>query len=145
MGFGQRWSQFLWTFGCINCVRNLPHYRKRHAQLPRDRVTMIAFHTPETSAEHDLENVEKAVREKDLQFPIAVDNRKENWKSWGNHIWPSVYLIDQQGYVRKWWYGELNWKGAKGEQQMRAWIHELLAETQPTAGAADSVASDPVR
>lgn len=102
-----------WTFGCINCIHNLPHYRKWYAQLPRDRVTMIAFHTPETPAEYDFENLKRAVREQDLQFPIAVDNGKDNWKAWGNNIWPSVYVIDKQGYVRNWWYGELNWQGAR--------------------------------
>jgi peroxiredoxin len=134
-----------WTYGCINCVRNLPHYRKWHAQLPRNRVTMIGFHTPETSAEHDLENVEKAVREQELRFPIAVDNRKRNWTAWGNHVWPSVYLIDKQGYVRYWWYGELNWQGATGEQQMLRRIKSLLAETQAAGDTTDLDASDPVR
>lgn len=134
-----------WTFGCINCIHNFPHYRKWHAQLPRDRVTLIAFHTPETPAEHDLENLKRAVKEQDLQFPIAVDNRKENWNVWGNNIWPSVYVIDKQGYVRNWWYGELNWQGATGEQQMRAKINQLLAETQLASSATNLGAADPAR
>ncbi|MCP5521218.1 MAG: redoxin domain-containing protein [Verrucomicrobiales bacterium] len=126
-----------WTFGCINCIHNLPHYRKWHAQLPRDRVTLLAYHTPETAAEHDLERVKEAVQKQNLRFPIAVDERKENWKAWGNNIWPSVYLVDKQGYVRAWWYGELNWQGATGEQQMRARIRELMAEPQPAGEAVD--------
>jgi thiol-disulfide isomerase/thioredoxin len=119
-----------WTYGCINCIRNLPHYRKWHAQLPRDRVVMIGFHTPETKAEYDVEKVIRAVKEKDLDYPIAVDNQKENWNAWGNSIWPSVYLVDKHGYVRNWWYGELNWQGATGEQQMLKRIHELVAEKE---------------
>ena len=43
-------------------------------------------------------------------------------------MWPSVYLIDKQGYVRSWWYGELNWKGSEGEKLLRQRIEELLAE-----------------
>jgi hypothetical protein len=39
-----------------------------------------------------------------------------------------VYLIDKQGNVRAWWYGELAWQGAKGEETLRAKIEELLAE-----------------
>lgn len=117
-----------WTFGCINCIHNLPQYKKWHAELPQDRVAMIAFHTPETQDEYDFEKLKNAVKERGLQYPIAVDNDKTNWKAWGNNVWPSVYLVDKQGYVRYWWYGELNWQGATGEQQMRARIQQLLAE-----------------
>jgi len=122
-----------WSFGCVNCIHNLPHYKKWHAQLPKDRVAMIAFHTPETQEESDFDNLRKAVKERGLEYPIAVDNGKENWKAWGNDVWPSVYLIDKQGFVRFWWYGELNWQGATGEKQMWDRIHQLLAEKESEA------------
>ena len=117
-----------WTFGCINCVRNLPHYKKWHSQLPKDQAVMVAFHTPETEGEHNISNLKQAVLEKKLEFPIAVDNDKANWKAWGNQIWPSIYLVDKQGYVRNWWYGELNWQGATGDKQMLDRIYQLMAE-----------------
>lgn len=117
-----------WTFACINCIHNLPHYRNWYASLPRDRVVQIGIHTPETAAEHDLERVRQAVREKGLAYPIAVDNQRANWVAWGNNVWPSLYLVDKQGYVRYWWYGELNWQGATGDQQMLGKIYQLLAE-----------------
>ena len=43
-------------------------------------------------------------------------------------MWPSVYLIDKRGRVRNWWYGELNWDGAKGEEFIRKRIEDLMAE-----------------
>ena len=55
-----------------------------------------------------------------------IDNDMANWNAWGNSMWPSVYLIDRRGYLRYWWYGELNWKGAQGEKMMRQRIQELL-------------------
>ncbi len=120
-----------WTFGCINCIHNLPHYRNWYASFPRDQVVQIGIHTPETAGEHDPNGLRRAVQEKGLAYPIAVDNRRANWTAWGNNVWPAVYLVDKQGYVRYWWYGELNWNGATGEQQMRVRIQQLLAE--PTA------------
>ena len=39
-----------------------------------------------------------------------------------------LYLVDKQGYIRYWWFGELNWQGAEGEKTMRKRIEELLAE-----------------
>ncbi len=60
---------------------------------------------------------------------MLIDNEKKNWHSWGNSIWPAVYLIDKKGYIRYWWYGELNWQGADGQTIMQKRIEELLAET----------------
>ncbi len=120
-----------WTFGCINCLHNLPHYRSWYASFPPDQVVQIGIHTPETAGEHDLTRLRQAVREKSLAYPVAVDNQRANWTAWGNDVWPAVYLVDKQGYVRYWWYGELNWQGATGEQQMRSRIQQLLAEPSP--------------
>ena len=63
-----------------------------------------------------------------MQYAILIDNENKNWKAWANNMWPSTYLIDKKGYVRHWWYGELNWQGAEGEKYMRQKIEELLAE-----------------
>jgi len=89
---------------------------------------MIGVHTPETRQEHDVAAVRQKLRESGLEFPVLLDNQRKNWRSWGNTMWPSVYLIDKRGYVRSWWMGELNWKDAGGEKIMRERIKKLLAE-----------------
>jgi hypothetical protein len=117
-----------YAFGCINCVRNLPHYvawQKRFASWP---VRIVGIHRPETQAERVIEAVREKATEAGMTHPIAVDNGSQNWDAWANRVWPSVYLIDKQGFVRYWWYGELNWQGAQGERYMRARIEELLRE-----------------
>lgn len=72
--------------------------------------------------------MKQKVAEAEFAFPILIDNDHANWKAWGNTMWPTVYLIDKQGYVRYWWLGELNWQGAEGEKIFRGRIEELLAE-----------------
>ncbi len=114
--------------GCINCVRNYEHYRGWQADFIPQGLLMVGIHTPETRAEHDIERLRQKVREADFEFPILIDNEKKNWNAWGNAMWPSVYLVDRQGRIRYWWYGELNWQGAEGEKQLRQRIRELLAE-----------------
>ena len=86
------------------------------------------MHTPETAREREVENVRQDAADAGLTFPIVVDNQKRNWDAWGNSMWPSTYLIDKEGYVRYWWYGELNWQDAEGEALLRKRIEELLAE-----------------
>ena len=63
-----------------------------------------------------------------MEYPIAIDNDSLMWDAWAIHIWPSIYLIDKSGYVRYWWYGELNWQGAETEKYLRDKIQELIEE-----------------
>jgi len=69
------------------------------------------------------------VEEAGIEYAVAVDNESHNWNAWGNRVWPSVYLVDKRGFVRYWWYGELNWQGTQGESWMRGKIAELAAES----------------
>jgi len=91
-------------------------------------LTIIGIHTPEGEGERNIESVQAKVKESEFTFPVLVDTNRKNWTAWGNGIWPSVYLIDKRGYLRYWWYGELNWQGNDGEKVMRQRIEELLAE-----------------
>lgn len=117
-----------YAFGCINCVRNYPHYRSWQQKYAGRGVTLIGIHTPETSGERSVEAARQKAQEEKLVFPIVIDNDKANWNAWGNTMWPTVYLIDKQGYVRYWWMGELSWQGAEGDKLTRQRIEELLAE-----------------
>ena len=117
-----------YTFGCINCIRNLPHYVAWQKHFAGRPVRIIGIHRPETQGERAIETVRAKAAEAGLTHPIAIDNDSANWNAWANRVWPSVYLIDKQGFVRDWWYGELNWQGAQGERTMRNNIEKLLAE-----------------
>ena len=119
--------------GCINCQRNYPHYKGWQQDFMPKGLQIVGIHTPETTAERDVELLRKRATEAGFDFPILVDNQSANWNAWGNSMWPSVYLVDHQQRIRYWWYGELNWQGATGEQQLRRRIEELLAE-QAKAG-----------
>ena len=89
---------------------------------------IIGIHTPETETERNVETLQEKIDEAGFLFPVLVDNDKKLWNAWGNSMWPSVYLIDKQGYLRYWWYGELDWKGAGGQEIMARKIEELLDE-----------------
>jgi thiol-disulfide isomerase/thioredoxin len=121
-----------YAFGCINCVRNLPHYNAWNEDFSRDELVIIGVHRPETEAERSIEKVRTKAANEGMTHAIAIDNDSANWDAWVNRVWPSVYLVDKQGFVRYWWYGELNWQGTPGEQWMRARIRELAGESDPS-------------
>jgi thiol-disulfide isomerase/thioredoxin len=122
-----------WAFGCINCIRNLPHYQGWQEKFADKGVTIVGIQTPETENERKLDLLKQNILERKIAYPVVFDGASENWNAWGNNMWPSVYLIDKQGRVRNWWYGELNWEGAKGEEFLRKRIEELLAEKDPVS------------
>jgi len=113
---------------CSNCINNYPAYKRWLEKYNSAPVVMLGIHTPESVPEESVDKISAKAKENSLKFAIAVDNSKANWNRWGNDIWPAVYLVDKKGKVRFWWYGELNWQGAKGEQWMTNNIDMLLRE-----------------
>lgn len=118
-----------YAFGCGNCVRSLPYYNDWVQGLGAEDFAIVGIHRPETEREREVERVEQKATEAGMKHPIAIDNESLNWEAWGNHTWPTTYLIDKNGFVRYWWYGELNWKGNDSEKLLRDRIQELMRES----------------
>ncbi len=116
-----------YAFQCHNCHANFEHYQRWHEKYGDD-VVVIGIQTPETPRERDPQAVREAAKERDLAFPILVDLESKNWDSWANTMWPTVYVIDKNGYIRQWWQGELNWNGATGDETIENLVASLLEE-----------------
>ena len=117
-----------WTYGCINCRRNLPAYDRWHKRFASKGVVVIGVHSPETEAERDPTNVAKQVKELGITYPVLLDAELKNWNRWQQRVWPAVCLIDKRGWARYAWEGELEWRGAGGEAKMTQLIEGLLKE-----------------
>jgi peroxiredoxin len=120
-----------WTFGCINCKRNLPAYERWWKRFADVGVVVIGIHTPETEAERHPANAARKVKELGISYPVLLDSDHQNWKRWQQHIWPAIYLIDKQGHARYLWEGELEYQHAGGEAKMTQHILDLLREQDP--------------
>lgn len=116
------------SLGCVNCARNYPWYKSWHKDLSERGVTIIGIHSPETEAEKDIDKLREHVKKNGLTFPIAVDNKMENWRAWGNRLWPCVYLVDKRGVIRWRWNGELKYGPYDGNAILRRKIDQLLKE-----------------
>ncbi len=118
-----------YAFQCHNCVANFDHYNRWQESLVSRGVTLIGIQTPETSAERNVSLVKAAAQEKGFQFPVLIDVSSKNWDAWGNTMWPTVYVVDKNGYIRWLWQGELNWQGATGDKSIEKLVDELIAES----------------
>lgn len=118
-----------YAYQCHNCHANLPLYNDFVEEFGQEDFVMIGIHSPETASERSTENVTNAAKDWKIDYPVAVDTNMETWKTWSNTMWPTIYLIDRDGYLRYWWQGELQWQGATHDKVVRKNIRTLLDET----------------
>ncbi|MER5308798.1 cytochrome c biogenesis protein DipZ [Streptomyces sp. NPDC002773] len=114
-----------WTYSCINCQRSLPHIKDWDRAYRDKGLTVIGVHSPEFAFERDAGNVADQTREFGITYPVALDNKLDTWDNYRNRFWPAKYLIDAQGTVRHFTFGEGRYA------QTEELIRELLAEADP--------------
>jgi cytochrome c biogenesis protein CcdA/thiol-disulfide isomerase/thioredoxin len=111
-----------WTYSCINCLRSLPYVEGWAAKYKDAGLVVIGVHTPEFAFEKERANVEKAVRDLKVDYPVAIDSDYKIWQAFNNEYWPAHYFIDGKGRIRYHHFGE----GEYGESERV--IQELLKE-----------------
>lgn len=109
-----------WTLTCINWLRQAPYVRAWSQAYRDEGLIVIGVHTPEFSFEHEIDRVRQATKEREIDFPVAVDNQHEVWSAFKNRYWPALYFIDAEGIIRAHHFGE-----GRYEQSERA-IQRLL-------------------
>jgi thiol-disulfide isomerase/thioredoxin len=95
-----------WTLTCINWLRTEPYVRAWARAYRDDGLIVIGVHTPEFSFEHERDRVELAVKEMDIDYPVALDSDYGVWQAFDNHYWPALYFVDKAGVVRDKHFGE---------------------------------------
>ena len=132
-----------WTYTCINCIRTLPYLEAWQQRYGDQGFTIVGVHSPEFPFEKDAGNVQAAIRQNHLTYPVAQDNDLATWDAWGNQYWPADYLVDAQGNVRDAHFGEGDY--AETERAIRTLLREAghgnlgtgarAAAQAPSAGA----------
>ncbi len=89
----------IWTYSCINCQRTLPYVKQWYDKYKDQGLVVIGIHTPEFGFEKIQANVEKAVKDLGITYPVILDNNYSTWNAYGNQYWPRKYLIDLDGNI----------------------------------------------
>ena len=116
-----------WTYTCINCIRTLPYVRSWDAAYRDQGLTVIGVHSPEFAFEKEAGNVEDAIADDGIRYPVVQDNELATWTAFGNQYWPAKYLVDADGELRYTHFGEGSY------EETESAIRSLLTE----AGAKD--------
>lgn len=114
-----------WDYTCINCIRTLPYLTEWHRRYSPHGLTIVGVHAPEFSFAQEADAVRKAVEDLGISYPVVLDNDFVIWRAYGNRYWPAKYLVDGEGFIRYYHFGEGNY----GETE--AMIQGLIKEVNP--------------
>ena len=111
-----------WTYTCINCIRTIPHLNEWYDRYANEGLIILGVHSPEFDFEKNPTNVQDAVKQFGIKYPVVLDSDHKTWNAYNNNYWPRHYLIDSQGYIRDDHIGE------GGYNETERTIQTLLAE-----------------
>ena len=128
-----------WTYSCVNCLRTLPFVTEWDSRYRGSGLTIVGVHSPEFAFEREEANVRENAGELGIEYPIALDNGFRTWSAWSNQYWPAKYLIDREGHVRYYHFGEGDY------DETEEAIRELLARRGTSVPMASGLEDDAPR
>ena len=114
-----------WDYTCVNCLRTLPYVKEWWRRYNDLGLSVIGVHAPEFSFAREGGNVAREMHMQGITYPVVLDNEYAIWQAYANRYWPAKYLIDGNGYLRYYHFGE----GGYGETEQA--IQQLLREQFP--------------
>ena len=103
-----------WTFCCINCLHVLEELRPLEERFG-DALVVIGVHSPKFEHERDHEALVQAVVRYNVRHPVLDDPNRATWDQYGVRAWPTLYLVDPEGYATAAFEGEGNALKLEGE------------------------------
>lgn len=87
-----------WTYGCINCIHNIPRLIELQEKYA-DSLVVIGVHSAKFANEGRSENLRRTISRYDIPYPVVNDADRRIMDAWNVHAWPTMFLIDPAGNV----------------------------------------------
>ena len=130
-----------WTFCCINCLHVLDELRELEERY-RDVLVVVGVHSPKFEHEADPVALAAAVERYEVHHPVLDDPELVTWGAYAARAWPTLVVIDPEGYVVAQMAGEGH------ASALEALVRELVAEHEAKGtlhrGSGPYVPPDPV-
>ena len=94
-----------WTFCCINCLHVIEELRDIETKYA-DVLVVVGVHSPKFAHEADHGAVTSAVERYEVDHPVLDDPELVTWDAYGVRAWPTLALVDPEGYVVAQFSGE---------------------------------------
>jgi thiol-disulfide isomerase/thioredoxin/sugar lactone lactonase YvrE len=109
-----------WTFCCINCLHVLDELRPLE-EAYADLLVIIGVHSPKFEHERDPDALKAAVERYGVAHPVLDDPELVTWDQYAAKAWPTLAVVDPEGYVVAHMAGEGHVEG------LRRLVDELIA------------------
>lgn len=87
-----------WTYCCINCMHILPELEKLEEAYPKNLV-VLGVHSAKFETEKDTKNIAEAIVRYRIKHPVINDANHALWNRFGVNAWPTLILIDPEGFA----------------------------------------------
>ena len=87
-----------WTFCCINCIHTLPDLARLEKKYPNELV-VVGVHSAKFDNEKSTDAIRKAILRYQITHPVVNDANQRIWRTYRADSWPSLFLIDPEGYL----------------------------------------------
>lgn len=87
-----------WTYCCINCMHILPELKKLE-RAHAGHLVVIGVHSAKFETEKDSRNIAEAILRYNIEHPVINDADMVLWSRFGVSAWPTLILIDPEGFV----------------------------------------------
>jgi len=89
-----------WSYTSLASLNALPAINRLLEHYSSVGLTVIGIHTPEFAFGREQTQIEWALREFDIRYPVLLDNDYALWNAFASENWPTFALLDRDGSVR---------------------------------------------
>lgn len=107
----------------MNCLHMLPQLRELETQFA-DELVVIGVHSAKFPEERVTTNIREAIRRHEVTHPVVNDANMIVWRQYNVYAWPTLVLIDPEGYYVGHHAGEIP------AERLAPVIERLIAEFQ---------------
>ncbi|MCW2620416.1 MAG: hypothetical protein JWL64_18 [Frankiales bacterium] len=87
-----------WTSCCVNCLHVLDELRPLERRFAEELV-VVGVHSPKFAFEADHAVLLDAVERYEVHHPVLDDPDLATWSQYAVRAWPTLVLVDPEGYV----------------------------------------------
>ncbi len=87
-----------WAFCCLNCLHVLDELRPLEEKYA-DELVVVGVHSPKFVHEADADALAAAVERYEVHHPVLDDPELITWQAYTARAWPTLVLVDPEGYV----------------------------------------------
>jgi len=124
-----------WTFCCINCIHVMPDLAYLEEKFANEPFVVVGVHSAKFENEQETESIRQAIMRYEVGHPVVNDANMTVWRNFSVSSWPTLVLVDPEGYVV--------W-GAPGEGH-RDTLEKLLQQGLEYYGKQGKLINSPLR